>query len=85
VAADPELLATDSAEKLVAEGRAFREVHGEVGRALLAGSHEPPWDVADSLRKRSLPGGPAPAQVKVAAETVGRQAAALGDWARSHS
>jgi len=85
VAADPELLATDSAEKLVAEGRAFREVHGEVGRALLGGSHEPPWDVADSLRKRSLPGGPAPAQVKVADETVGRQAAALGDWARSHT
>ena len=83
--ADPELLATDSAEKLVAEGRAFREVHGEVGRSLLEASHEPPWDVAESLRRRSLPGGPKPAQVKAVAAAVGRQAAALGSWARSHS
>ena len=83
--ADPELLATDSAEKLVAEGRAFREVHGEVGKSLLEGSHRPPWDVAESLRRRSLPGGPEPAQVKAVAEAVGRQAAALGGWARSHS
>jgi argininosuccinate lyase len=83
--ADPELLATDSAEKLVAEGRAFREVHGEVGRSLLEGTHQPSWDVAESLRRRSLPGGPEPAQVKSVATTVGRQAAALGDWARTHS
>jgi argininosuccinate lyase len=83
--ADPELLATDSAEKLVAEGRAFREVHGEVGKLLLEGSHRPPWDVAESLRRRSLPGGPEPARVKVVAAGVGRQAAALGSWARRHS
>jgi argininosuccinate lyase len=83
--ADPELLATDSAEKLVAEGRAFREVHGEVSKSLLEGRHEPPWDVAESLRRRSLPGGPEPAQVKAAAATVVRQASALGAWARSHS
>ena len=82
---DPELLATDSAEKLVAEGRAFREVHGEIGKALLDGSHQPPWDVAESLRRRSLPGGPDPALVKEVAKTVGRQSAALADWARSHS
>ncbi len=83
--ADPELLATDSAEKLVAEGRAFREVHGEVGKSLLEGRHQPPWGVAESLRRRSLPGGPEPAQVKAVAATVARQAAALGDWARTHS
>jgi argininosuccinate lyase len=83
--ADPELLATDSAEKLVAEGRAFREVHGEVGRSLLEGTHRPPWDVAESLRRRALPGGPEPGQVKTAAATARRQAAALGDWARTHS
>ena len=83
--ADPELLATDSAEKLVADGRAFREVHGEVGKALLEGRHRPPWDVAESLRRRSLPGGPEPAQVKAVAASVGRQAAALHGWARSHS
>ena len=83
--ADPELLATDSAEKLVAGGRAFREVHGEVGRSLLAGKHQPPWDIAESLRRRSLPGGPDPAQVKAVAAAVGRQASALGGWARSHS
>ncbi|HEY8759904.1 MAG TPA: argininosuccinate lyase [Candidatus Dormibacteraeota bacterium] len=84
VVADPELLATDSAEKLVAEGRAFREVHGEVGESLLEGRHRPPWDVAESLRRRSLPGGPEPAQVKAVAASVGRQAAALHGWARSH-
>ncbi|MDQ6919338.1 MAG: argininosuccinate lyase, partial [Candidatus Dormibacteraeota bacterium] len=83
--ADPELLATDSAEKLVADGRAFREVHGEVGRSLREGRHQQPWDVAESLRRRSLPGGPEPAQVKAAAETVGHQAKALTDWARGNS
>ena len=83
--ADPDLLATDTAEKLVAEGRAFREVHGEVGRSLLEGTHQPPWDVAESLRRRSLPSGPEPGQVKAVAATVRRQAADLGDWARTHS
>ena len=83
--ADPDLLATDTAEKLVAEGRAFREVHGEVGRSLLEGTHQPPWDVAESLRRRSLPGGPEPGQVRAVAATVRRQAADLGDWARTHS
>jgi argininosuccinate lyase len=84
-AADPDLLATDSAEKLVAEGRVFREVHGEVGKAILEGRHQPPWDVAESLRRRSLPGGPEPAQVKAVAKSVGQQAQALAGWARSHS
>jgi argininosuccinate lyase len=83
--ADPDLLATDSAEQLVAGGRAFREVHGEIGRAVLEGSHRPPWDAAESLRRRSLPGGPAPAQVKRQAAAARRRAAALGAWARTHS
>ncbi len=83
--ADPDLLATDSAEKLVAEGGAFREVHARIGREVLAGTHQPPWNAAESLRRRSLPGGPAPAQVKLEAGAVGRQAGVLRDWARSHS
>src|SRR3981081_4619591 len=75
--ADPELLATDSAEKLVADGRAFPEGHGECDRSVLEGAHQPPWDVAESLRRRSLPGGPEPTQVRAVAKTVGRQATAL--------
>jgi argininosuccinate lyase len=84
VVADPDLLATDTAEKLVAEGRPFREVHGEVGRSVLEGSHRPPWDVAESLRRRSQPGGPAPAGVRREAQSVRRQATAVTRWAREH-
>ncbi|TMD51414.1 MAG: argininosuccinate lyase [Chloroflexi bacterium] len=83
--ADPDLLATDTAEKLVAEGRPFREVHGEVGRSVLAGGHRPPWDAAESLRRRSQPGGPAPAAVRREARAVHRQAAALSRWAGAHT
>jgi argininosuccinate lyase len=83
--ADPDLLATDTAERLVAGGRAFREVHGEVGQAVLKGSHRPPWDAAESLGRRALPGGPAPAQVKRQAAAVKRRAAALAAWAGKHS
>jgi argininosuccinate lyase len=81
---DPDLLATDTAEKLVAEGRPFREVHGEVGRSVLDGSHRPPWDAAESLRRRSQPGGPAPANVRREARAVQRQAAAMTKWAKGH-
>ena len=84
-AKDPDLLATDTAEKLVAEGRPFREVHGEVGRSVLAGGHRPPWDAAESLRRRSQPGGPAPAAVRREARAVHRQAAALSRWAGAHT
>ena len=84
-AADPDLLATDTAEQLVAGGRAFREVHGEVGQSVLKGIHRPPWDAAQSLRRRSLPGGPAPAQVKRQATMARRRAAALAAWAGKHS
>src|SRR5207302_7096760 len=80
--ADPDLLATDTAEKLVAEGRPFREVHGEVGRSVLEGAHTPPWDAAESLRRRSQPGGPAPAGVRREAQSARRQATALSKWAR---
>ncbi len=78
--ADPDLLATDSAEKLVAEGRAFREVHGEVGRSILARTHQPPWDVAASLQRRALPGAPNPELVGLEAVAVEREAAALREW-----
>jgi len=56
-----------------------------VGEAILEGRHQPPWDVAESLRRRSLPGGPEPAQVKAVAKSVGQQAQALAGWARGHS
>jgi argininosuccinate lyase len=82
--ADPDLLATDTAEKLVAQGRPFRDVHGEVGRSVLEGGHRPPWDAAESLRRRSQPGGPAPANVRREAQTAHRQAAALIKWAKEH-
>lgn len=83
-ASDPDLLATDTAENLVAGGRAFREVHGEVGRSVLDGTHRPPWDVSESLRRRSIEGGPDPAHVAADAKAVGRQAAVLRDWAKKH-
>jgi argininosuccinate lyase len=82
--ADPDLLATDTAEKLVAEGRPFREVHGEVGRSVLEGRHRPPWDAAESLRRRSQPGGPAPSGVRREARTARRHAAAITRWASEH-
>ena len=84
-ASDPDLLATDTAENLVAGGRAFREVHGEVGRSVLEGTHRPPWNVAESLRRRSLEGGPDPTRVAADAKAVGRQCAALRDWAKKHT
>ena len=83
-AGDADLLATDTAEKLVAEGRAFREVHAEVGRAVLGGKHEPPWDAASSLRRRDQPGAPHPARVRRAATSALRQARRLQNWAENH-
>ena len=83
--ADPELLATDSAEKLVAEGRAFREVHGEIGRSIMAGTHAPPWDLTESLRRREMPGAPNPQLVGMEAAAVRKQAAALLRWSASQA
>ncbi|HEY8643498.1 MAG TPA: argininosuccinate lyase, partial [Candidatus Dormibacteraeota bacterium] len=53
--ADPDLYATDTAERMVAEGAAFREAHRVVGRQVGAGQHAAPWGAAESLRRRDLP------------------------------
>jgi argininosuccinate lyase len=79
--ADPDLLATDTAEQLVAQGRPFREVHAEVGRAVLEGTHQPPWDAATSLAKRDLVGAPNPKRVAAEARRVRREAVRLRKWA----
>jgi argininosuccinate lyase len=55
-ASDPQLLATDAAEKLVAEGTPFRDAYGEVARSVREGGFVPPSSVADSVRARSAPG-----------------------------
>ncbi len=78
--ADPGLYATDTAERMVAEGAAFREAHRAVGREVAAGRHTPPWGAGESLRRRDLPGAPQPARVKRRARALGREAAALGRW-----
>ncbi|MDQ6691642.1 MAG: argininosuccinate lyase [Candidatus Dormibacteraeota bacterium] len=83
--ADADLLATDTAESLVAAGRPFREVHGEIGRSILEGRHQPPWDVAESLRRRAMPGAPNPQLVAQQAELVDGEAGALAAWASAHS
>ena len=82
--ADPDLYATDTAEKLVAEGRPFREAHGEVGGQVARGEHEAPWGADRSLDLRDLPGAPRPSRVRARARAVTRQAAALGRWASEH-
>jgi argininosuccinate lyase len=79
--ADPDLYATDTAERMVAEGVAFREAHRVVGRQVAAGKHVAPWGAEESLRRRDLPGAPQPARVKARARAVAREAAALGGWA----
>jgi argininosuccinate lyase len=75
--ADPGLLATDSAEKLVGEGVPFREAHHRVASDVTAGRHEPPWDAARSLQLRRL-------QVREKARLTTRRAASLARWSASH-
>ena len=75
--ADPGLLATDSAERLVAEGVAFREAHHRVAGEVRVGRHRPPWDVARSLELRGL-------DAAAAAQRVRRDAAGLARWAAAH-
>ncbi|MGD0272993.1 MAG: argininosuccinate lyase [Gaiellaceae bacterium] len=55
-ASDPQLLATDAAEKLVAEGVPFRDAYGEVARSVREGSFVPPSSAADSVKARKAPG-----------------------------
>jgi argininosuccinate lyase len=53
--ADPQLLATDAAEALVAEGVPFREAHEQVATAVRAGTFEPP--ATQAARAAPGPGG----------------------------
>ncbi|HEX6547326.1 MAG TPA: argininosuccinate lyase [Candidatus Dormibacteraeota bacterium] len=81
--ADPDLYATDTAERLVAQGKAFRDAHGEVGKSVAAGRHQAPWDAERSLEMRDVEGAPKPARVRARARAVTREAAALGRWSGS--
>ncbi len=81
---DPDLYATDTAERLVGEGMPFREAHREVGRSVAAGRHQAPWGAERSLQMRDLPGAPKPARVLERARAVLREASALSRWASSH-
>jgi argininosuccinate lyase len=76
-AADPDLLATDSAESLVSGGVPFREAHRRVGEQVRQGAHVPPWDAARSVELRRL-------DVAGQVREVKREAAAAQRWARSH-
>lgn len=64
---DPLLLATDAAEKLVAEGAPFRDAYGEVARSVKEGNFEPPSSAAESVAKRRAPG---PGAVKEAVQAA---------------
>jgi argininosuccinate lyase len=75
--ADPGLLATDTAEELVAGGTPFRQAHHEVASAVREGAHRPPWDVARSLALRGL-------DASRAARSVRRDAARLRRWSNAH-
>ena len=74
---DPGLYATDTAERLVAEGTPFRRAHHEVARQVREGVHLPPWDAARSLEMRRL-------DVPGRARAVRREAARWRRWARAH-
>jgi len=65
---DPLLLATDAAEKLVAEGTPFRDAYGEVARSVRDGSFEPPSSAGESVGKRRAPGPGAVKDAVVAAK-----------------
>jgi argininosuccinate lyase len=74
---DESLLATDSAERLVSEGVAFREAHRRVADEVRSGSHTPPWGPARSLELRRL-------DVARQARATMRRADALARWAEAH-
>ena len=81
---DEDLLATDTAERMVSEGMPFRSAHHEVGRAVAAGTHSPPWTAAESLARRDLPGAPHPRRVRRRAAAVERQAARWLHWSAAN-
>ena len=51
-AGDPLLLATDEAERLVAEGTPFRDAHEQVARSVREGTFAPEGDAASSAAAR---------------------------------
>jgi argininosuccinate lyase len=53
---DPALLATDAAERLVADGMPFRDAYAEVAASIRDGSFEPVADAAASIASRRGPG-----------------------------
>jgi len=74
---DPGLLATDSAERLVAEGTPFRQAHYAVASEVREGTHRPPWDVTRSLELRRM-------DPTRAARSARRDAARVARWASAH-
>jgi argininosuccinate lyase len=82
--ADPDLYATDSAERLVKEGTPFRQAHREVGEQVVEGTHLAPWGAAHSLELRDFPGAPGPDRVRARAAEVAELARGLEAWAKSH-
>ena len=74
---DAGLYATDSAEKLVAEGVSFREAHRRVARRVREGSHQAPWGPERSLELRRL-------DAAARARAVRRQVVGLRRWAETH-
>jgi argininosuccinate lyase len=83
-AADADLYATDIAEEMVRGGAPFRDAHRQVGRRVLAGEHAAPWGADESLRRRSLPGGPHPDGVRREAARAAREARRAERWAVEH-
>jgi argininosuccinate lyase len=82
--ADSDLYATDTAERLVAEGMAFRQAHEVVGRQVAEGEHQAPWGAEQSLAMRDLKGAPIPARVRRRAGEVIAAARRWAGWAESH-
>jgi argininosuccinate lyase len=76
--ADPDLLATDGAEKLVSEGVPFREAHRRVAEQVREGAHSPPWDAERSLELRDL-------DVSGQAAAARARVALLAHWADEHT
>jgi argininosuccinate lyase len=81
---DPELYATDRAERLVASGVPFRNAHEQVGREYRPDVHAAPSsgdaegiDPRAAIRRRASPGGPSP-------ESVARQSATAAARLAAH-
>jgi argininosuccinate lyase len=66
-ASDPLLLATDAAERLVAEGMPFRDAHEQIAAQVRGGSFAPGTSAAASVTSRRAPG---PAGVRDAVEAA---------------